>query len=129
MHPRACYAAIASICAQEQGQFWAMHDILFENQHELADQDLKKYAQNLNLDIPSFIECLSSEKAQKRLSDDIKLGAEVGIRGTPAFFVNGWNFKGAKKPKAIREAIAEYAYGIKLKPQETKQQKSSPPQK
>ena len=127
MHPRACYAAMASICAQEQGQFWAMHDILFEHQHELADQDLKNYAQTLNLNIPNFIECLSSEKAKKRLNDDIKLGAEVGIRGTPAFFVNGWGFKGAKKPQAIREAVAEYAYGIKPQPKESEPKKPAPP--
>ena len=113
LHPRACYAAMASICAQEQGQFWAMHDVLFEHQHELEDEDLKNYAQSLNLDIPKFIECLSSERAQQRLSNDIKQGASIGVRGTPAFFVNGWNFKGAKKPQAIREAVAEYAYGIK----------------
>ena len=65
---------------------------------------------------------------KKRLSDDIKLGAEVGIRGTPAFFVNGWGFKGAKKPKAIREAVAEYAYGIKPQPKESEPKKPAPPQ-
>jgi len=123
MHPRACHAAMASICAQNQGQFWAMHDLLFEHQHELEDEDLKSYALHLKLDMPQFIDCLSSEQTQEKLSEDIKLGAQVGIRGTPVFFVNGWGFKGAKGPKSIHEAVGEYAYGvkpaIKIKPETT----------
>ena len=111
MHPRACYAAMASICAQEQDQFWPMHDLLFEHQHELMDEDLKGYAETLKLDLDAFIECLNSERAQKRLSSDIEEGDRLGIRGTPVFLVNGWLFKGAKHPETILEAVKKYAYG------------------
>ena len=112
MHPRACHAAIASICAEEQGQFWPMHDLLFAQQPQLEDEDLRAYAEKLGMKIDTFIECLNSERARQRLINDIKVGAEAGVRGTPAFFVNGWGFKGAKRPKAIKEAVGKYAYGI-----------------
>ena len=92
MHPRACHAAMAAICAEQQGAFWEMHDLLFAQQQQLEDQDLKSYAQQLKLNLESFITCLSDEKTQERLSADIALGAKLGVRGTPAFFVNGWNF-------------------------------------
>ena len=123
MHPRACHAAMASICAQDQGQFWAMHDLLFDNQHALQDEHLTSYAQTLKLDIRQFIECLSAEKTRARLSEDIKQGAKVGVRGTPAFFVNGWGFKGAKSAKAIRQVVAEYAYGVKPSSDDQKENK------
>ena len=122
MHPRACHAAIAAICAQEQGQFWAMHDLLFGNQHKLEDEDLKSYAESLKLDMNQFKDCLNSEQASQKLSADIASGAQAGVRGTPAFFVNGWGFKGAKRATAIKQAVAEYAYGIKPLENEEKSQ-------
>lgn len=111
LHPRACYAALAAICAQEQNQFWPMHDQLFAHQHELEDEDLKKYAEEIGLDLSVFIDCLHSERAEKRLSQDIAEAHQYGVRGTPVFFVNGWMFKGAKRTQAILDAVAQYAYG------------------
>jgi len=109
-HPRACQAALASICAQEQGNFWELHDILFAHQHELEDEDLKKYATEVGLDLNHFTACMQSDQARERLNFDIKEAREFGVPATPVFFVNGWRHFGAKPPKKIKEAIAQYAY-------------------
>ena len=102
-----------------------MHDLLFAKQHQLADKDLRSYAEQLKLDLTLFVDCLESERARQRLIEDIKMGAKAGVRGTPAFFVNGWGFKGAKRPKAIKEAVSKYAYGVEPKNDEPKSQDGS----
>jgi protein-disulfide isomerase/uncharacterized membrane protein len=110
MHPRACHAAIAAICAQEQGSFWEMHDLLFAHQHELEDEDLRRYAVKIGLDADLFKTCTQGESARKRLDLDISEAKRFGVPATPVFFVNGWRHFGAKRPKKIREALTKYPY-------------------
>ena len=110
MHPRACHAAIAAICAQEQGKFWEMHDLLFAHQYELEDEDLNRYATQLGLNTAQFTTCTQSESARKRLDLDISEAKKFGVPATPVFFVNGWRHFGAKPPKKIRAALNKYPH-------------------
>lgn len=112
MHPRACHAAAAAICAEEQGKFWEMHDLLFENQHALEDADLDGYARALTLDMERFIDCLPSDRVKRRISADIREGRKAKLKGTPAFYINSWRFAGALRPNKLKKLIKEYAYGI-----------------
>jgi len=89
MHSRAVPAAVAAVCAQEQGKFWPMHEKLFANQQALGDADFKRYAKDLGLNAGKFEKCLSSEKAAKQVQTDMQDGQRYGVRGTPTFFVNG----------------------------------------
>jgi protein-disulfide isomerase len=96
IHPQAFKSAEASLCAQDQGQFWAYHDSLFDNQGALAEADLLKRAKDLKLDEKAFAECLKSGKKAADVRKDLDEGMKVGVNSTPSFFVNGLPVRGAQ---------------------------------
>jgi len=94
-HPHAQRAAEAAEAAALQGKFWEMHDLLFENQQALADDDIARYAASLRLDTQRLMrEVLSGEHAP-RVREDVQSGARVGVNGTPTFFINGERYDGS----------------------------------
>jgi protein-disulfide isomerase len=95
MHPNAQKAAEASLCANDQGKFWEMHDAMFKNQQELAVDNLKAKAAALGLKADEFNACLDSGKHVPQVQADVKDGSAVGVNGTPAMFVNGRFLSGA----------------------------------
>ena len=95
-HPRARPAAEAALCADDQGKFWAYHDRLFENTRKLADEDLLRYAEELELDKEQFVKCFEEKRFAEQVETDMQDGARAGVSGTPAFFVNGILVSGAK---------------------------------
>jgi protein-disulfide isomerase len=88
-HPFAQQASEAAEAAGAQGQFWAMHDLLFENQDALAEDDLEGYAGMLGLDTARFRDELSRKLYAARVGRDVRLGRQSGVTGTPTFFMNG----------------------------------------
>ena len=62
IHPNARKASEAARCAGEQGKYWDMHDLLFQNQQALAAEQLPTYADRLGLDRAAFGTCLNSGK-------------------------------------------------------------------
>jgi protein-disulfide isomerase len=107
MHPNAAAAAEAGACADEQGQFWAMHDLRFENRENLATADLKRYARTAGLDGPRFDACLDSGKTQPRIAASLEEGERVGVEGTPALFINGRMFTGATSYAELKQTVDE----------------------
>lgn len=95
-HQYAKRASIASECAGEQGKFWEYHNLLFDNQEKLTDSDLKEYAQKLNLEMGKFSSCLETEKYAEKIERNLKQGQELGITGTPGFFVGDMMVVGAQ---------------------------------
>jgi len=89
VHPHAELAAEASESAGEQGKFWEMHDLLFENQAHLKASHLRSYAERLNLDMARFDAELRDHVYLQRVREHIRTGNESGIRSTPGFFVGG----------------------------------------
>ncbi len=89
IHPNAQRAAEASLCANEQGRFWEMHDLMFEDQSGLSVEALTKKAESLELDGSTFEKCLTSNKYAERVKQDVMDGTVVGVTGTPAVFING----------------------------------------
>lgn len=81
-------AAEAGFCANDQGQFWQFHDVVFKNYPKIAVQDLKKYALDLGLGDNIFNECLDSGKYKKAVQQELNNGYALGFRATPSFLVN-----------------------------------------
>ena len=107
IHPTAQKAAEASLCANEQGRFWEMHDSLFGDQEHLTIDALKARAATLKLDRTAFNTCLDSGKQAAAIDKDIAEGTKAGVTGTPAMFINGRMLVGAQPFAAIQAIIEE----------------------
>jgi len=105
MHPNAPKAAEAAHCAGDQGKYWEMHAKLFANQRALDVKSLKGYAKELNLDQAKFDKCLDSGEKAKVVEENHKAGGELGVTGTPAFFVNGMLLSGAQPFESFKDLI------------------------
>lgn len=106
-HEHAQDAAIAALCAKDQGKFWEYHDVLFQNQDSLKITDLKKYASDLSLKTQNFNSCLEDKKYKGQIEADMMEGNKLGVRGTPAFFINGRLVSGAQPFENFRTIIDE----------------------
>ncbi len=103
-HKEAPLAHEASMAAGEQGKFWEMHDLLFERK-TLARGALVGMAKELGLDVPRFVKDLDSHRFRPTLVADQREGSELGVDGTPTFFVNGKQVVGAVPIEQFRKVI------------------------
>jgi len=106
------WAAEASECAADQGKFWEYHDLVFdrqagENQGAFNKDKLLAMAQELKLDMARFEPCLKNDQTQDRVQADTQEGQQVGVRGTPTFFVNGRAVVGAVPLQEFRPIIEQ----------------------
>jgi len=111
VHPHAERAAEAAEAAGAQGKFWEMHDLLYENQQALEDEDLMKYAAWAGLDINRFVRDLREGRYLNRLREDFLSGTRSGVNGTPTFFINGFRHDGSWDLTTLMTAIEEAAGG------------------
>jgi protein-disulfide isomerase len=88
-HPHAMHAAQAAECAGGQGKFWEMHDLLFANQQHLKLNQLRGYAEQLQLDVARYTAEMDDEIYLQRVREQMRGGDASGVRGTPTFYVNG----------------------------------------
>lgn len=102
-------AAKGAECAGEQGKFWEYHDKLFSNQGGLAftNAKLKRYAQELGLEMRPFSRCLDSGTYVKKIEGETAVAAFLGARGTPTFFVNGRLLAGAQPFEVFQNVIED----------------------
>jgi len=117
IHPFAEDAAVASMCALQQGneQFWKVYNGLFAKQNELNKENLpakvEEIATAAGLDVPKLKECMQGRKSIDAVKADQAEAAAVGVNGTPTFFVNGRRVQGADA-NAFKQAI-DQALGAK----------------
>ena len=104
-HENAGPAARAAVAAGNQGKFWEMHDLLFENQRALGPEDLESYAERLELDMARFRRDFAAEETQQRVDADKAAGRSVDVQGTPTLFVNGRRF--SEQPEALPAYVRE----------------------
>jgi protein-disulfide isomerase len=104
-HENAPKAAEAAMCANEQGKFWEYHDSLFKNQQNLGVDGLKEQAKSVGLDGGKFDQCLTSGKFAEAVKKDQAAGKDLGIKGTPAFFINGRELSGAVPFEDFKKVI------------------------
>ena len=89
MHPHALQAALAAEAAGAKAKFWPMHDLLFKNQRALKLPQLRRYAQQLDLDMARYDSEIVDERSLQRVREHIASGERSDVRGTPGFFING----------------------------------------
>jgi protein-disulfide isomerase len=104
-HSHAMSAAKAAVAAQRQGKFWEMHDLLFENQHNLALDALSDYARKLGLDMARFEADFDDPQTEAAIGRDMEMGRKLGVQGTPTFFINGVPLLGARPYEDFVDAI------------------------
>jgi protein-disulfide isomerase len=94
VHPLAMIAAIASEAAGQQGRFWEMYDLLFENQVKLSNNSILLFAEQLGLDVGDFKTDLTSPEPERKVLSDFESGLRSGVNATPTFFINGEKYEG-----------------------------------
>lgn len=112
--PDSITAAHAAHCANDQGQFWKYHDILYnnwtgENNGWASSENLLKFAVDVGLDIDQFSQCMIDSKHTSIITNSNQDAKDLGLTGTPAFFVIGPNNKvtkiGGAQPYDVFERI------------------------
>lgn len=112
LHPLAGLAAEAAEAAAAQGQFWAMHDALFEHQRQLDAATLPLLAQEIGLDVERFRQDIESRRYRDKVREHAEGAAQAGATGTPTFFFNGQRYQGDSDQESLTEAIEE-ALGVR----------------
>lgn len=111
-HQNASKAALAARAAGEQGKYWEMHDLLFENQADWSEekdptQKFSQYAEKLGLDLEKFNRDLNNPDYKAQIQADIDLGRDVEVSATPTFFINGQQISGAESFEEFERIIRE----------------------
>ena len=94
--PDSLQAALAASCAYDQDAFWPFHDRLFSNPASLTRDSFLQYATDLNLNIDQFTQCYDTAAHQDQVVKDYTDGENLGVSGTPTFFINGKILVGAQ---------------------------------
>jgi Na+/H+ antiporter NhaA len=106
VHPNAQMAAEAAEAAGAQGAFWEMNDLLLQHQDALTDDDLTRYAQQLDLDVERFWDELRRRRYADRVAEDVASADASGVAGTPTFFINGRRHQGAYDIDTLTDAVS-----------------------
>jgi protein-disulfide isomerase len=116
-HQNAPRAAVAVACADEQGRWENMHNILYRAQavwSNLSDEAFKAqltdYARQVGLDTEAFSTCLETDRFDAVIQRDLEAGRGVNLSGTPTFVVNGYRVESDRVPgiEALRAIMASF---------------------
>jgi protein-disulfide isomerase len=93
-HQKSPLAHLAAACANLQGKFWPMHDVIYQNQAEWVEsrnpeRPLADYARRIGLDGAQYEQCMDQRAAWGTVLADKQLGDSLGVGGTPTFYING----------------------------------------
>ena len=105
LHEHARMAAEASLCARDQGKFWQLHDWMFENGAKLSREAVVAAAPSLSIDGASLGKCMDDHLHAADVDRDVALGEDIGVNGTPFFFINGRLLTSGNSLADFREVI------------------------
>lgn len=105
IHPHAERAAEAAELGGDYGQFWAMHDLILENQLDLQLSTLLNHARSVGIDAEEFGLRLAQKEKLSRIKDDFMSGVQSGVNGTPTFFINGRRHSGGHDYDSLHAAM------------------------
>ena len=102
-------AAAAHEVFRQRGNagFWRFHEKLFENQRALTRQDLESYAQEQQVNMRQFRRALDSDQHVEAIEAQQEVARGLGAMGTPSFFINGRNVRGAQPLHRFQQVIDE----------------------
>ena len=113
-HKQALPAARAALAAGRQGKFFEMHDKIFANQAQLADDKYAVWAKELGLNMSKFEKDVADPALEAQIKADMEEGAKVGVRGTPSLYIgtkNGdtytLNRASERTPEYFKQAVKE----------------------
>ncbi|WP_075795283.1 DsbA family protein [Massilia putida] len=108
LHPLAELAAEATEAAASQGRFWDMHDLLFDRQRHVRDeQDFAVLAERLDLDIERFRAEMLERRHRPRVQADAERAHRDGASRTPTFTINGLRYRGDSDRASLESALSE----------------------
>ena len=118
IHDKAMIAAQAAEAAGDEGKFWEMHDLLFENYEIWSSMTpgefnnwLMKQVATVGLEPVSFQKTMSSEQIINRVEDLLKQGLMIGLRSTPFLLINGQIYNGPSDYNSMAQIIRLIALG------------------
>jgi len=94
VHQRSMKAGEAAVAAAQEGKFWEMHNILFNNRRSLGTTSLKLHSKEAGVNNKKFLDDLVNGVYGWQVQDDLKEGIDRGVKDLPAFFINGEKFTG-----------------------------------
>ena len=107
IHPHAFAASAAAEAAALQGRFWEMHALLFHRQKALSNDDLRRYATELGLELGVFDQDRAGAAVAERIARDVDSAVASGeVRGTPTLFIDGVVHRGAYDAPSLLEALS-----------------------
>jgi protein-disulfide isomerase len=110
LHPGSVGAAVAALCANDQGKFWEYHDRLFEKatgSGSLTNAVIRTIASELELNSTEFNSCFNSKKYLERVQKDFEDGTQYTVSGTPTFFINNRIVSGNLPVEVFKKVIDE----------------------
>jgi protein-disulfide isomerase len=113
VHNNAQLAAEAAEAAGAQGRFWGMHDLLLAHQDALTVGDLRRYAEEIGLDVDRFAEDVRRRRHAPRIARDVQSADASGVAGTPTFFINGRRHRGVYDIDTLTRAV-KAAAGVRV---------------
>jgi len=104
-HAQAEFGAEAALAAHAQGKFWEMHDLLYAGYPNLERATVLGYARKIGLDMKRFTAEVDSHKYKAEIEGEEQQGEEVGVAGTPTFFINGKKYNETFKAESVAPLI------------------------
>ena len=106
-HPNAKPAALAALAAGQQGKYWELHDKLFANQGALDPAGIERMAKEVGVDLGRFNTDRQTPQLEQVVTRDLAEGSQLGVSGTPAFFINGRKLVGAQPLESFKVVVDE----------------------
>ena len=107
MHPNACFMAKAAIAAGNQGNYWEMSSLLYENQPK-NEEALLKLVDQLGFDKSKFLNDFNSKATEKEIEKELQEAVKLGIDATPTMYINGEAVVGVKPYYELKEILIKH---------------------
>ena len=107
IHPNACFMSRVAVAAKNQGNYWEMSSLLYENQPKKTE-DALKLAEKLKFDLSKFETDMNSPHTADIIAKEINEGQKLGIDATPTMIINGETVVGIKPYFKLQEILEKH---------------------